>query len=60
MEDNKTVEDINISSNNKVMSVIMTDTLREMINIVNDNYIKKSDIVALLKEREYFALVYYK
>ena len=60
MENKKTVEDINISSNNKVMSVIMTDTLREMINIVNDNHIKKSDIVTLLKEREYFALVYYK
>lgn len=43
----------------QMMSVIVSDTIRDIINTANREGIKKESIVSLLKENGQFVLVYY-
>lgn len=42
------------------MTVLIDTTIRGIVNTVNENNIKRENIVTLLKENGQFMLIYYK
>lgn len=45
---------------NRVMAVLITATIRNIVEEVNNRDIKKDNIVSLLKENGQYILIYYK
>lgn len=41
------------------MTVIVANTIREIVKTANESKIKKDDIVTILKEGNQFILIYY-
>jgi hypothetical protein len=35
-------------------------TLREVVNFINENEIEKEDILSMMKEKDYYILLYFK
>lgn len=63
IEKNKTIKNKKISETNvvqKIMTVFVTTTIREIVKSVNEEGIKKEDIVSLFKDNGQFILIYYK
>jgi hypothetical protein len=56
----KTVRTYNDKSVHKVMDVVTSSTIREIVKISNEKGIKKEDIVSLLRESNQFILVFYR
>ena len=44
----------------KIMTVFVATTIREIVKSVNEEGIKKEDIVSLFKDNGQFILIYYK
>ena len=44
----------------KIMTVFVATTIREIVKSVNEEEIKKEDIVSLFKDNGQFILIYYK
>ena len=44
----------------KIMTVFVATTIREIVKSVNEGGIKKDDIVSLYKDNGQFILIYYK
>lgn len=42
-----------------VMSIITSTTLRDLVRQVNENKIKKEDIITIIKDNSQFLLIYY-
>lgn len=42
-----------------VMSIITSTTLRDLVRQVNENKIKKENIVTIIKDNSQFLLIYY-
>ena len=62
-EKNKTVRTRKVSDTEVVhqtMTVMVADTIREIVRTANEMGIKKEDIVSLLNENGQFVLIYYK
>ena len=51
---------INSSKAHQVMTVLTDITIRGIVKSVNEEGIKKEDIISLLKENGQFVLVYFK
>ena len=49
-----------MTNEDKIMTILIGDTLRSIVNNSNELGIKKEDIVTLIKENEQFCLIYYK
>lgn len=63
IEKNKMIKNKKISETNvvqKIMTVFVTTTIREIVKSVNEEGIKKEDIVSLFKDNGQFILIYYK
>lgn len=63
IEKNKIIKNKKISETNvvqKIMTVFVTTTIREIVKSVNEEGIKKEDIVSLFKDNGQFILIYYK
>lgn len=56
----KTTRTYKDKSVHKVMDVITSSTIREIVKISNEKGIKKEDIVSLLRESNQFILVFYR
>lgn len=62
-EKNKMVRTKKVSDTEVVhqtMTVMVADTIREIVRTANEMEIKKEDIVSLLNENGQFVLIYYK
>lgn len=44
----------------KSMTILITQTIRGIVNTANEGGIKKEDIVSLIKENGQYMLIYYK
>ena len=44
----------------QTMTVMVADTIREIVRTANEMEIKKEDIISLLNENGQFVLIYYK
>lgn len=44
----------------KSMAVLITQTIRGIVNTANEEGIKKEDIVSLIRENGQYMLIYYK
>ena len=63
IEKNKIIKNKKISETNvvqKIMTVFVATTIREIVKNVNEEGIKKEDIVSLFKDNGQFILIYYK
>ena len=63
IEKDKIIKNKKISETNvvqKIMTVFVATTIREIVKIVNEEGIKKEDIVSLFKDNGQFILIYYK
>lgn len=62
-EKNKMVRTKKVSDTEVVhqtMTVMVADTIREIVRTANEMEIKKEDIISLLNENGQFVLIYYK
>ena len=62
-EKNKTVRTRKVSDTevvHQIMTVMVANTIREIVRTANEEGIKKEDIVSLLNENGQFVLIYYK
>ena len=63
IEKNKIIKNKKISETSivqKIMTVFVATTIREIVKSVNEEGIKKEDIVSLFKDKGQFILIYYK
>ena len=63
IEKNKMVRTKKVSDTevvHQIMTVMVANTIREIVRTANEEGIKREDIVSLLKENGQFVLVYYK
>lgn len=63
IEKNKIIKNKKISETSivqKIMTVFVATTIREIVKSVNEEGIKKEDIVSLFKDNGQFILIYYK
>lgn len=63
IEKNRMIKNKKISETNvvqKIMTVFVATTIREIVKSVNEEGIKKEDIVSLFKDNGQFILIYYK
>ena len=62
-EKNKMVRTKKVSDTevvHQIMTVMVANTIREIVRTANEEGIKKEDIVSLLNENGQFVLIYYK
>lgn len=63
IEKSKIVRTKKVSETNvvhQIMAAMAANTIREIVKTVNEEGVKREDIVSLLKENGQFVLVYYK
>lgn len=48
-----------ILQNNKIMTAIDAQTIRELVDFANDYRIHKEDIISILPSREGYTMIYY-